>query len=464
MGCNGAKFVREQDVERQTVEQAVDSSPHSKLTVSNEHDGRRSRKAEVAVNAEDTEWLNEISVAKMLTFIPGDAEAPCLAAEEGKASRFSLGTMPDQVPDGVARSFQSKKVSLETQARFHFDSSQQRCGFACKKGLKPEIPNQDAFCVLKWETHHLYGVFDGHGRYGHAVSQFVRENLPKVLLSQETFESNPEQALRNAFEKMQYLIVVANADQRLDALKSGTTCSLVLHSLRDNMIYVAHVGDSRVVLGTRSKPDGEVEAMELTTDHKPTLPAEKARIEKAGGEIFFDGGWNHRVFVKDKINDRGKRYPGLNMSRSMGDLTGFREAGISALPDILVRPLARGNALNHAPAQDKIVKDLDSHIKGHSDLHPITIGATGGEDVADDTSTTVSSHSTEAGVDQFIILCSDGVWEFIKSREAVDEVAKFPPVKAGEAAEHLAIMAWDRWILNMSGAVVDDITALVVHF
>jgi len=33
MGCNGAKFVHEQDVERQTVEEAVDSSLRRKLTV-----------------------------------------------------------------------------------------------------------------------------------------------------------------------------------------------------------------------------------------------------------------------------------------------------------------------------------------------------------------------------------------------------------------------------------------------
>lgn len=56
-------------------------------------------------------------------------------------------------------------------------------GYACKKGLKPESPNQDDFFVLRWarsldllsipvEPHRvddwaIYGVFDGHGTSVH---------------------------------------------------------------------------------------------------------------------------------------------------------------------------------------------------------------------------------------------------------------------------------------------------------
>merc|ERR1719401_2792735 len=102
------------------------------------------------------------------------------------------------------------------------------------------------------------------------------------------------------------------------------------------MLYVAHVGDSRVVLA-KQVPQGQENvwvATDLTVDHKPDLPEERARIEKNGGVVVFDGGWNYRVFAKGKRDARGKRYPGLNMSRAMGDLSGFNDAGISCIPDV----------------------------------------------------------------------------------------------------------------------------------
>merc|ERR1719262_1559334 len=95
-------------------------------------------------------------------------------------------------------------------------------------------------------------------------------------------------------------------------------------------IIVAHVGDSTAVLA-KSSPDGKgkLQAIQLTVEHKPNLKAERARIEEAGGEIVFDGFMNHRVFAN------GKRYPGINMSRCLGDLWGHSEAGLTAKPDVL---------------------------------------------------------------------------------------------------------------------------------
>ena len=65
--------------------------------------------------------------------------------------------------------------------------------------------------------------------------------------------------------------------------------------------------------------------------------------------------------------------------------------------------------------------------------------------------------------DLFMLLCSDGVWEFISSGEAVKIASKFPKSRAPTAAEELARVSWDRWMIEENGHVVDDITALVVH-
>merc|ERR1712207_47328 len=65
--------------------------------------------------------------------------------------------------------------------------------------------------------------------------------------------------------------------------------------------------------------------------------------------------------------------------------------------------------------------------------------------------------------DHLLLLCSDGVWEFITPQEACDLVNEFPSAKAMVAAERLAKEAWDRWIKEEGGAVVDDITVVLVY-
>ena len=76
--------------------------------------------------------------------------------------------------------------------------------------------------------------------------------------------------------------------------RAGTTCLALL--LTKDKYIVANVGDSRAVLSRDRK------AMALSTDHKPTLPGEKARIEKAGGFV-----------CKGRVNNS------LNLSRCLGD-------------------------------------------------------------------------------------------------------------------------------------------------
>ncbi len=159
--------------------------------------------------------------------------------------------------------------------------------------------------------------------------------------------------------------------------------------------------------------------MELTPDHKPNLPGERKRIEESGGMVVFDGFYNHRVFKK------GTCYPGLNMSRAMGDVIGNKQAGISAVPDV------------------KCINLKEQAAKG------------GYEFLA-------------------LLLCSDGVWEFIDNNEAAKMVLqcraagdgdrksqKTGPLNASAAAEVLAKESWSRWMNDTGGEISDDITALV---
>mmetsp|Transcript_89641 Transcript_89641/g.254121 ORF Transcript_89641/g.254121 Transcript_89641/m.254121 type:complete len:447 (-) Transcript_89641:119-1459(-) len=375
--------------------------------------------------------------------------------------KYSVSSETDQQGHRVG-SFSSKSVKLRGEV---FDAPREGIGFACKKGLKPEAPNQDSFFIMKVEGRYsLYGVFDGHGRKGHDVSNFVKDSLPKILLSQENLNEDPLTALTRTFEKTQYYVEKATNMKKIDALRSGTTCSVVLHKHDERMLYIAHVGDSRVVLGKIDTSDGGMadqkglEALDLTVDHKPNLPAEKARIEKAGGMVIFDGGWNYRVYAKGKKDAKGKRYPGLNMSRAMGDLSGFYDAGISAVPDVHQR-LVDSSVAHGEPTTAWDTKSS----KGEGDGAENRVCSRAPSVCSSECSRpTVSSYTIDPNSDKFILLCSDGVWEFVSSEEAVMAVCGHSG-DAMAAAEHLAALAWERWMQEMDGEVVDDITAIVVH-
>merc|ERR1719217_586038 len=110
--------------------------------------------------------------------------------------------------------------------------------------------------------------------------------------------------------------------KKLSAQLSGTTCTIALHDIKKGRITLAHVADSTCCVCKKSgnKIIGEA----LTRDHKPDLKDERARIEKNGGRVVFDGYANHRIYAKNA------RYPGLNMSRCLGDLLGHQDCGVSA--------------------------------------------------------------------------------------------------------------------------------------
>ena len=295
--------------------------------------------------------------------------------------------------------FEDKKLSITGETIGEDVLARSGIAFTCKKGLKPESPNQDDFCVVVEGDTIMLGVFDGHGPFGHEISNFVHALLPKLITSSESLlESQPCEVIRSAFEKAHEHLLVhcEHPDTAYDCLISGSTASIAV--FRKRKMIIAHVGDSRVVLGRRS---GEaITAVAMTQDHKPTLPEEKARIEQRGGEVKqlpYDIPF--RVFIKDKD------YPGLSMSRAIGDAVAH-DLGVTSHPDVLEIELT------------------------------------------DD--------------DEFLVLCSDGVWEFISSEEAVELVSKYVKAHAKQAAEKLAQLAWTRW-LQHEDEVVDDITVIVAY-
>lgn len=281
----------------------------------------------------------------------------------------------------------------------------QGIAWKCKKGKKPESPNQDSFSILMVEGQFsFYGVFDGHGPDGHVVSDVARQVLLKLFLQHPSRSTNPGVALREVFVETQRALETSEKER---ASASGSTCTVAYHDIQQQTITIAHVGDSRSVLGKgrdRKTVAGDVE--DLTIDHKPNLEKERKRIESANppGRVVHDGYYNHRVFVQNGM------YPGLNMSRALGDIVAHKEAGLTAEPDIKVVDLKAQKARNQ---------------------------------------------------ELLLLLCTDGVWEFIESKEAV--IIASEQATPDDGVEKLARESFNRWMKDSEGEISDDITAIMVR-
>merc|ERR1719162_1546330 len=123
--------------------------------------------------------------------------------------KMSIGSGPDQ----GKTSFANKTMQT---AGDELDPAAQGLGYTCRKGLKPEAPNQDSWTILKLESHSIYGVFDGHGKQGHDVSNFVKETLPKLIIKDQRFKTpDMPKMLMDSFKKMQGLITTYDRMKKL---------------------------------------------------------------------------------------------------------------------------------------------------------------------------------------------------------------------------------------------------------
>lgn len=185
----------------------------------------------------------------------------------------------------------------------------------------------------------------------------------------------------------------------IDAVCSGSTCLTAV--IVDGDLLVANIGDSRAVLGQGESQ--ALAALTLTSDHKPDVPTERRRLEEAGGRVEATCGANGQSVGPLRLWFKGENTPGLTLSRAMGDFLAT-SIGLIATPDVFSMSLLE--------------------------------------------------------TDQFIILASDGIWEFVETQEAVETVKRWDSEGRGAAAaEALVQLARQRW--SRAFASVDDITAII---
>ena len=272
--------------------------------------------------------------------------------------------------------------------------------------------NQDAFLVLQnqynYKDFNIFAVMDGHGVNGHLVSRFVTKYFTSFFKNNKKMNSNKNEdevyyrlkkndsdILTRAFRHAERDI---EKNGEIDANFSGTTCVMVLQV--GEKILCANVGDSRAIMvksGSKIVP--------LSIDQKPDDPEETKRIVENGGEVsqFEEDGEKSGPF---RVWKKGEEYPGIAMSRSIGDFI--------------------ATTLGVIPVPKFIEEKIDSDTK-------------------------------------FIIIASDGVWEFLDNKKVADMVMPFYEKNDPDGACKALIKESTDW-WNKEDVVVDDITVIAIFF
>jgi len=295
--------------------------------------------------------------------------------------------------------------------------------------------NQDNYFIFKnfvqgFENIYM-GVCDGHGYYGHEVSGYIKENLPMDLNHMiKTKKLNILKDDISSIIKTAFILENKSLlrNKQIDSDLSGSTCVSVIYT--PQKLIIANIGDSRCVLGKCIEPEKDEEifsniheesnpnqkkldsnkkwvALNLSRDHKPTIPEEAKRILKTGGRIRQmkddDGEFIGplRVYMKEKD------MPGLAMTRSFGDYFGST-AGVISEPEV-----------------------TEYYLKEE---------------------------------DKFMVLASDGLFEFMESQEVVEIIKDYYEKNdIVGCCEYLYKESTIKW-LREEEDTIDDITIILVFF
>jgi len=266
---------------------------------------------------------------------PGDTSQPAAdgAAEAStekknfRERRLSISQKEDQNKRGRRLSVYGGNADDEAQPSI-VTPPMPTCGCKTVAGLEP-VPggttakiNQDrglAIWPFRQQTDDvLMGVYDGHGRIGQDVSEYVIQTLPGVIKEKMETSTDIGNILREA-----YVNVDTTLADHVDAQVSGTTA--VTCFMRKNYMWLANAGDSRAII-VRNNKKGGFKSVDLTEDQKPDTPAEMKRILAMGGHVTPAGANGSPARVWHNLR-------GLAMGRSIGDHAAAT-VGVIAEPEI----------------------------------------------------------------------------------------------------------------------------------
>ena len=305
----------------------------------------------------------------------------------------------------------TKKIYLDQKIIRDFNAT----SLAGKDEYGETKTNQDSYLILtkinNLPNYNVFAVFDGHGPHGHLVSQFLVNYFTDFFKSDiQIIKCKSEPEIFNLFLYNDYKILrdavkhcedELTKEETIDSQSSGSTLWMVIQIYKK--IICMNIGDSRAIISMSEILRDDIK--NLSIDHKPNLKKEQERIKKYGGFV-------EQCVYEDGVADGPFRVwdspelikPGLAISRSVGDFDASK-VGVIAEPEFCLK---------------SIKKEMN-----------------------------------------FIVIASDGIWEFLENKNVGNIVKKFfENGSAKEASDELVKKSREIW--DKKGKEVDDITAVVI--
>ena len=304
----------------------------------------------------------------------------------------------------------------------------------------------------------LFCVFDGHGADGRAVSNHVCGGVPRLvarspLLRPATLES----CLAAAFVEANRAL---RASPAVDCSLSGSTGVAALLTPAGKLV-VANLGDSRCVAG-RLEARGSggsgggrgvsaVTAVALTSDHTPADAAEADRIIASGVRFVVLRAVSlllpsclhcaPRTLIAGADTNTHASTKQHQTQRRQGRIATY--------------------TYNDEPLGPPRVWLRDANVPGLCMTRSFGDAVAASVGVIDAPEVVTYDVTTR---DRYVILMSDGVFEFIDSQEVLDLVhaAALKGHGPNEAARQLVREARARW-REEEADIVDDCTAVVIY-
>lgn len=200
--------------------------------------------------------------------------------------------------------------------------------------------------------------------------------------------------IKESFFKAETMI----KDREIDGSLSGTSATILFFI--DDILTCSNVGDSRAIAITKTNT-----IISLSIDHKPELVSEAERIKRLNGRVErLRGDISGPMRIWLKYED----YPGLSMSRSIGDFIA-EEIGV----------------INEPEVRQYSLKEINPKI---------------------------------------IICASDGIWELLSYDEILSILNPFYLVNDSEGAvwklTEEAKLKWQK----MNNGFADDITVIIFFY
>jgi len=327
--------------------------------------------------------------------------------------------------------------------------------------LKPKL----AECDQDWACG-LFGVFDGHGESGDKCSRFVAKEIAAALSGSALKRGAPSNLSNN--EKKD-LLASGKCFRTLDDAKisecftesfvgidakmhrqknygafiddefSGTTAITCL--LRDSSIIISNVGDSRAITG-KIKKDGSITAMPLSMDQTPLRRDEYLRVKAAGAEVSFCISF----LIHTNTHTHTHTYT-YTQVLSVDQLDGLKDPSIQTWDEGSDDP-PRCWLPNQEYPGSAFTRSIGDRVAG-------TIGVFAEPEI-------LCKNLSED--DRFILLASDGIFEFMSSQEVAEIVHQHDLDDASgcqKACDQLVKRSYNLWLQNDTRT--DDITVILIR-